>query len=90
MTLREKLFRTAANTLGEEINEEMLTHYRVVSQYLESLCTAEASKGNFVVNNIELVKLSDGSTLSERDIEEFAKQNNLTYYPQNGLGFENI
>ena len=95
MTLREELYRTAAKAIGEEIDEErIMTHSLVVDRYLESLCKEEALKGNFVAKAIEFVELSDGSTLSERDIEVFAKRNHLDYYPQNNsnpsLGFENI
>ena len=83
MSYREELFKMAKQ--GKERMKE--THEEAVSKCIKAYCEYDACYGRFNAHVGIGVKLEDNSILTEGEIIEFAKANDLDYevYPSQNL-----
>lgn len=83
MTLREELYRNAVKADKEKkIKEE--EHFKCVEVYLKDVCRNAALKGKFEIV-VNYAKLTDNTTLTDKDIEKFASLHELDFIPTDGI-----
>ncbi len=81
MTLREELYNIARQVRAEEETAKSNAHKIFAEIYLKQQCRIAVAKGHYAVVIDKKTTLKNGETLTEKDVENFASENDLGFDP---------